>query len=301
MNIAILGASGCLGKNLIKRLLETPDNIITGSYMSESEIPLDIPQQRVTWQKVNLLEPSSAEAFLDGCDVLIYLIHSLTAKNFEQLDIQLANAAGTAAYKTGIKKIIYMGGIVPENQKASPHLTSRAETGKALASFGIPVAEVRASILLETCSSSYLIVYYLAKRLPLMVTPKWLNSLCAPIALEDAVIFIEALLGRKVMGHEIFEIGSDIIRYRDLLTLCGKSIRGVRNIIIPVPFFSIRLSSLWIQLVTGVPNSVGTALAEGLRTNTIPSKNRFKEITGKDPIPVEIVLSNLAKKMEKLH
>lgn len=83
-----------------------------------------------------------------------------------------------------------------------------------------PVGEVRASILLATCSASYLIVYYLAKRLPVMITPLWLNSLCAPIALEDAVDFIERLLLKSIKGHEIFEIGSDIIRYRDLLALC---------------------------------------------------------------------------------
>lgn len=299
MNIAILGAPGCLGRNLIIKLLEAPDNFITGSYMSEKEIPLEIPVQRVKWQKVDLSDTSSTEAFMSGCDVLIYLIHSLTSKNFRQLDLQLANATGKAANKTGVKRIIYMGGIVPADEKASPHLTSRAETGKELASHGIPVAEIRASILLGTCSASYQIVYYLAKRLPLMVTPKWLNSLCAPIALEDAVTFINALLYREIKGHEIFEIGSDIIRYRDLLTLCGKSIHGVRNTIIPVPFFSIKLSSLWIQLITGIPNTVGTALAEGLRTNTIPTNNRFKEITGKDPIPLETVLSELAKKMAK--
>lgn len=299
MNIAILGAPGCLGRNLIIKLLEAPDNFITGSYISEKEKPLEIPVQRVKWQKVDLSDTSSTEAFMSGCDVLIYLIHSLTSKNFRQLDLQLANATGKAANKTGVKRIIYMGGIVPADEKASPHLTSRAETGKELASHGIPVAEIRASILLGTCSASYQIVYYLAKRLPLMVTPKWLNSLCAPIALEDAVTFINALLYREIKGHEIFEIGSDIIRYRDLLTLCGKSIHGVRNTIIPVPFFSIKLSSLWIQLITGIPNTVGTAPAEGLRTNTIPTNNRFKEITGKDPIPLETVLSELAKKMAK--
>ena len=241
----------------------------------------------------------SAGQFLGGADVLIYLIHSLGAKNFEELDIQLANAAGTAAKKAGVKKIIYLGGIVPEGKEASPHLTSRMKTGQALASHGIPVAEVRASILLETCSVSYLIVYFLAKRLPVMITPRWLNSLCAPIALTDAASCLAALVQREIRGHEIYEIGSDIVRYRDLLSLCGKAIRGGRNIIIPVPFFPIYFSSLWIQLITGVPNSVGVALAEGLKTNTVPSRNRFREVTGRDPIPVQDVLKRLAQEMQK--
>lgn len=298
MKIAILGAPGCVGRNLINKLLEYHDNKILGSYLSEKEIPQDILSNNLTWRKVNLFDSDSAENFLKGSEILIYLIHSLGSKNFDKLDIQLANAAGNASKKVGVKKIIYLGGIVPENQDASPHLISRARTGQALASYGIPVAEVRASILLETCSASYLIVYYLAKRLPIMITPKWLNSLCAPISLQDAVTVIAELVKKEIKGHEIFEIGSDIIRYRDLLSYCGKSIRGIKNIVIPVPFFAVGLSSLWIQLFTGVPNAVGRALAEGLRTDTIPSKNRFKEITGREPIPITNVLDVLAKKMQ---
>ena len=217
------------------------------------------------------------------------------AKNFEELDIRLANSAGNAARNIGIKKIIYLGGIVPDSRNVSPHLVSRMKTGQALASHEIPVAEVRASILLATCSMSYLIVYFLAKRLPVMITPRWLNSLCAPIALEDAASFLAALVPRDIKGHEVFEIGSDIVRYRDLISLCGKSIRGVKSIIIPVPLFAVNLSSRWIQLITGIPNSVGEALAEGLKSDTIPSKNRFREVTGKDPIPIQSVLKTCGR------
>ena len=297
MYVAILGAPGCVGKHLIRKLLEATECSILASCRAESEIPQDLQSDRLTWKQVNLFDPSSARKFLHEADIAIYLIHSLGAKNFETLDIQLAHAAGQAAQEAGVKKIIYLGGIVPKDQQASPHLKSRMQTGLALAAHGIPVAEVRASILLETCSASYLIVYYLAKRLPVMITPQWLNSLCAPIALGDAAACIAALVSREIKGHEIFEIGSDIVRYRDLLSLCGKSMRGFRNAIIPIPMFAVHLSALWIQLITGVPNSVGVALAEGLKTNTIPSNNRFKEVTGRDPIPLERVLKELAEKM----
>jgi uncharacterized protein YbjT (DUF2867 family) len=299
MNIAILGAPGCVGRTITKKFLDSSQYKIIASYRIEEEIPRDIQNDRLIWKQVDLLNPSSAENFLQGSDVLIYLIHSLGAKNFEELDIRLANSAGNAARHVGIKKIIYLGGIVPDSRNVSPHLISRMKTGQALASHGIPVAEVRASILLATYSMSYLIVYFLAKRLPVMITPRWLNSLCAPIALEDAASFLTALVPRDIKGHDIFEIGSDIVRYRDLISLCGKSIRGVKNIIIPVPLFAVNLSSRWIQLITGIPNSVGEALAEGLKSDTIPSKNRFREVTGKDPIPVHSVLKQLAEEMQK--
>ena len=302
MKIAILGAPGCVGRHLIAELLNNSDLHISASCRSENEIPKDLQNDRLIWKQVDLLDPGSAEDFLHQVEVLIYLIHSLGAKNFEQLDTQLANAAGHAAKTTGIKKIVYLGGIVPKDQKASPHLMSRMKTGEALASYGIPVAEVRASILLATCSMSYLIVYNLARRLPVMITPRWLNSLCAPIALEDAVSCLSALVQREIIGHDIFEIGSDVVRYRDLISLCGKSLHGMKNIIIAVPAFAIHLSALWIELMTGVPNSVALALAEGLRTDTVPSKNRFREITGRDPVPLEYVLKQLAEEMkEKMH
>src|SRR4030066_681235 len=297
MKIAILGAPGCVGRNLIKMLLESPEYEIIASYRKKQDTEA-LQHERLFWRQVDLFDITSAENFLRGADVLIYLIHSLGAKDFEFLDVQFSNTAGHAAQHVGSKKIIYLGGIVPSGKRVSPHLLSRMKTGQALASYNIPIGEVRASILLATCSASYLIVYYLAKRLPVMITPRWLNSLCAPIALEDAASVLVGLISMPVKGHEIFEIGSDIVRYRDLLARCGKEVRGIKNIIIPVPLFAIHLSALWIQLITGVPNSVGTALAEGLRSNTVPSHNRFREVTGRDPLPLEVVLKRLAEEMK---
>lgn len=297
MHIAILGASGCVGQYLIKTLLESPQHEIIASYRKRQDAE-KFQHNRLTWRQVDLNNASSTENFLCCAEVLIYLIHSLGARNFEQLDVQLANSAGHAAQQVGIKKIIYLGGIIPAGKQASPHLTSRMKTGETLASYGIPVGEVRASILLATCSSSYLIAYHLSKRLPLMITPQWLNSLCAPIALEDAVSVLEGLISHPIHGHEIFEIGSDIVRYRDLLAFCGKSIHGFKNIIISIPLFAIHLSALWIQLITRVPNNIGIALAEGLRSNTVPLQNRFREVTKRDPVPLESVLKRLSEEMK---
>lgn len=298
MKIAVLGASGCVGQNLIKRLLDSSGNEVIAAF-SKKEKTEALQHDRLTWRQVNLLDASSAENFLHGAETLFYLIHSLAAKNFAELDIKLSNAAGLAAQQVGVGKILYLGGIIPGGQKLSPHLESRMKTGQALASYGIPVGEVRASVLLAICSLSYLMVYYLARRLPLMITPRWVSSLCAPIALEDAVSVLEKLVSRPVNGHEIFEIGSDVVRYRDLLALCGKSIRGFKNIIIPVPLITIQASSRWIELLTGVPNNIGMALAEGLINDTIPSHNRFREITGRDPVPLESVLYRLAEEMRR--
>jgi putative NADH-flavin reductase len=107
MNIAILGAPGCVGQNLIKKLLKKPEHKVIASYRTENEIPEDLQHDHLAWKQVNLLDESSARSFLRGAEILIYLIQSLGAKNFEQLDIQLANAAGKASPGCN-KKTIYL-------------------------------------------------------------------------------------------------------------------------------------------------------------------------------------------------
>lgn len=301
MCIAILGATGCVGQCLVNKLIKSTRHEVIASYRSEGSINKGLRIPRVDWRNVDLQDSFSVQKFLSGAEVLVYLVHSLGSSKFESLDVELAKHTADVAKKTGIIKIIYLSGIIPRQQTLSPHLRSRMLNGEALASSGIPVAEVRASILLGTCSASYRIVYFLAKRLPIMITPRWLNSLCAPIAIEDAVDTIVALVTWDISGHKIFEIGSDVLRYRDLLALCGESIRGYRNIIVPVPFFAISLSSLWIELITGVSNSVARALAESLINDTVYSHNSFKELTGKDPAPVDKALCELAQKMKERH
>lgn len=299
MQVAILGATGCVGRNLIKKLITSNEHDIIAACRSENKTDKSLVSQRVAWRTVNLEYPESIRNFLQGAEVLVYLVHSLKSSGFESLDKMYAHKTGEAARKTGVKKIIYLSGIIPRHGKLSHHLKSRRETGDALAAHGISVGEVRASVLLGTCSASYRMIYYLAKRLPVMITPKWLNSLCAPIALEDAVEVLETLIKRDIKGHEIFEIGSDIMHYRDLLSLCGRSTHGYANVIFPVPFFAISLSSLWVKFITGVPNSIARALAESLVNDSVYSNNRFKEITGHDPKPVEDVLKECAEQMKK--
>ncbi|MCF6147115.1 MAG: NAD(P)H-binding protein [Candidatus Kuenenia sp.] len=299
MQVAILGATGCVGRNLIKKLITSNEHDIIASCRYENKIDKSLISQRLEWRTVNLEYSESIKEFLQGAEVLVYLVHSLQSSGFESLDKMYAHKVGEVVCKADIKKIIYMSGIIPRHEKLSHHLKSRMETGEALASHGISVGEVRASILLGTCSASYRMIYYLAKRLPLMITPKWLNSLCAPIALDDAVEALEALINREIEGHEIFEIGSDIMRYCDLLSLCGKSTHGYENAIFTVPFFAISLSSLWIEFITGVPNSIARTLAESLVNDSVYSNNRFKEITGHDPKPVKDVLKECAEQMKK--
>lgn len=301
MQVAILGATGCVGSNLVNKLIKSNEHEIIASYRSDKKVESGLRDAQIEWRKVDLKIPASTQDFLKGADVLVYLIHSLESSKYESLDLKLAHQVANVAQVVGIKKIIYLSGIAPKRQRLSHHLKSRVDTGIALAAHGVNVGEIRASILLGACSVSYRIVYLLAKRLPLIITPRCLNSLCTPIALEDAVDAIESLIPRSVEGHEIFEIGSEVLRYRDLVALCGKEMHGYRNITITLNFNAISLFALCIALTTGVSHNLARALAESLMDDTVYSHNHFKEITGRDPIPVVKALRKCLKDMKREH
>jgi uncharacterized protein YbjT (DUF2867 family) len=149
MNVGIIGARGCVGAALIEKIIDSTDYVITASYRRDEET--GNANERVQWKRINLYDDLGTEEFLEDVDVLVYLVHSLGVKRFEELDHRFAERTGKFAKKMGVEKIIYLGGIIPKNEGLSAHLRSRQETGRALANHEVPVAEVRASILLGVC------------------------------------------------------------------------------------------------------------------------------------------------------
>lgn len=301
MRVAILGATGCVGRSLTKKLIKSKEHEIIASYRSVSKIDIGLLGRKIEWRRIDVHGTEEMQKFLQGVDVLVYLIHSLESSGYERIDLKIAHKVANAAKAVGVKKIIYLSGIIPKGRKLSHHLKSRVDTGLALAGHGISVGEVRASILLGAGSASYRIVHFLAKCLPLLVTPRCLNSLCTPIALEDAVDVIRSLINRDISGHEVYEIGSDILRYRDIVSLCGKIMHGYKTIIITVPLLTMPLSVLWIRFITGTSRNLARALTESLTTNTIYTHNSFKDITGRNPIPIEQALRKCIKDMKTRH
>jgi uncharacterized protein YbjT (DUF2867 family) len=281
--IAVMGATGCIGRHLLPLL---KGKVVAG-YRSKP----GPHYSHVKWKKIS--DPD----FLKGCDVLFYLIHSLGKKNFEELDKQLAIDTAKRAKDAGIKKIIYLGGIV-HKKHSSPHLQSRAITGKFLGSTGIPVAEVRASIILARESSSFDICYRLATRLPIMITPKWLRRKCAPIGINDVVVFLESISHKKITKHTIYDIGSTVMEYRELLQEISMALHGKKRHIYTVPFVALKPSSIWVSMVTWYPYNLVQHLVGSLIIDTIPQPNMFKKIVGKDPMPVRIVVKNIIKEIK---
>jgi uncharacterized protein YbjT (DUF2867 family) len=276
LKILVAGASGYVGGHLVPKLME-----LNYSIRCLARNPEKIRARN--WSNVEIvkgdvLEPETLQSGFQGVDIAYYLIHSMgTKENFESLDIQAARNFGKAAKQAGTKRIIYLGGLAGESKELSPHLKSRQETGKALAESGVPVTELRASIIIGSGSASFEIIRDLTKKLPLMITPKWVKSLCEPIAIKNVLEYLLACVDEPRTIDQVLEIGGgEILSYRKMMKSVAE-VMGKKILMIPVPVLTPRLSAYWLNIVTTVPMSIAHPLVEGLRNDSICTDFRIRD------------------------
>tara|TARA_Y100000768_G_scaffold388999_2_gene389978 strand:+ start:13121 stop:14494 length:1374 start_codon:yes stop_codon:yes gene_type:complete len=267
--VVIAGASGFVGKALLETL---GDNYaLTGISRSGRS-----SNSHCRWVKGDLFSMLDCELALEGQDYAIYLVHSMlpSAKlvqgDFQDYDLVLADNFARAAAKTGIKKIIYLGGIIPEGESLSPHLESRLEVERTLASSGVPVISLRAGLIIGREGSSFQIMRNLVRKLPIMFCPSWTATLSSPIDLRDVCQIIAWSLDRTENETHVYDIGgADTLSYKEMMQRLAKKLNLMR-IMFPVPFFSPGLSKLWVTLITGAPKNLVYPLVESLKSQMIP-------------------------------
>lgn len=225
----------------------------------------------------DLLTGQGLEAALRGVKTAYYLVHSLgSSGSFQQDDRRAADNFGREAARAGVERIIYLGGLGHEGQDLSIHLRSRHETGRVLRESGVPVLELRASIVIGSGSLSFEMVRALVERLPVMITPRWVYTIAQPIAVEDVIAYLRASADVPMTGSETFEIGgADQVSYGGIMAEYARQ-RGLKRIMIPVPLLTPRLSGLWLGLVTPVYARVGRQLVGGMKNPTIVSDDRAR-------------------------
>ncbi len=240
----------------------------------------------------DVLDPSSLGPALEGVDTAYYLIHSMGEKSdFERSDRIAARNFAEAASSAGVRRIVYLGGLGDADEELSPHLRSRHEVGAILGSVGIPVLEFRASIVLGSGSLSFELVRALTERLPLMVTPRWVDVRAQPIAIEDLLRYLVQALDLPLNRSRIVEIGGpDQLSYGELMREYARQ-RGLRRWMLRVPVLTPRLSSLWLGLVTPLYARVGRKLIESIRHPTVVRDPAPARAFSVRPMPVPAAIS----------
>ncbi|MBC7643892.1 MAG: DUF2867 domain-containing protein, partial [Thermoleophilia bacterium] len=228
----------------------------------------------------DVCDADSLDIALVDVDVAYYLVHSMSGSvpDFHAADLKAARTFGAACQRAGVARIVYLSGLGAEDDdQLSEHLQSRHETGVALAEAGVPVTELRAAIVVGSGSASFEIIRDLVRKLPVMVTPRWVNSLCEPIAIRDVVTYLIRVLDEPRTIGEVLEIGSgEQLTYATLMKVLAEEM-GRKVYIYTVPILTPRLSSYWLHLVTSVDVHVARPLVEGLRNDVICTDRRITE------------------------
>lgn len=266
--ILLTGASGYVGGRLLKALGKKGHSLRCLARNPEHLRSKTDPGIELVAGDV--LDKTTLIPALQGIHTAYYLVHSMgAAGDFEEEDRQAARNFGAAASQAGVRRIIYLGGLGESKSKLSAHLRSRQEVGCILRESGVPVIEFRASIVIGSGSLSFEMIRTLTERLPVMIAPRWVATLAQPIAIEDLIAYLAAAAELPVEQSGIFEIGgSDQVSYGDIMREYARQ-RGLRRLIIPVPFLTPRLSSLWLALITPLYARIGRKLIASMLSPTV--------------------------------
>lgn len=302
MNLLLTGANGYIGLRLLPSLLEAGHSVIA-LVRDKRRFPAEefhFAEGQLQVLEGDLLQPDSLPRLPENLAAAYYLVHSMGGSgDFAELEQEAA--ANFTKWISGAhcERAIYLGGLGDEGNDLSKHLLSRREVERILQSGSAAVTVLRASIIVGSGSASFEIVRDLAEKLPLMICPKWVNTKCQPIAIRDVIHYLTGLLAVPATRNRTFDIGGpEVLRYRDLLAGYAE-VRGLKRTFIPVPFFSPKLSSWWLFLMTSTRFSLAQALVSSMKNATVCQEDSIRELVSAENssyrVAVERALSRIAQ------
>ncbi|WP_447877261.1 DUF2867 domain-containing protein [Serratia fonticola] len=260
--ILVLGASGYIGQHLIPRLTEQGHEITAAArrieWLEEQNWP------HVSCRYVDVYRPETLTAALWQIDAVYYLIHGMgDGDDFIEKERQAAENLRDALRGSNVKQVIFLGALQPEGS-SSPHLIARKLTGEILRQSGIPVTELRASIVVGPGSAAFEIMRDMVYNLPILTPPRWVRSKSSPVALDNLLTYLTGLLQHPAQENRIFDVaGPEYISYQTMFERFIK-ISGKKRWLIPVPLPTRFISVWFISMITSVPTSIASALIQGL-------------------------------------
>ncbi len=225
-------------------------------------------------------DAGSLHGALEGCDAAYYLVHSLDSADFRRRDRQAAEAFGDAAAAEQLGQVVYLGGLGSDRDELSEHLASRREVEEILRS-RVPTTVLRAGIIVGDGGISWEMLRQLVANLPVMVTPKWVQTRTQPVAIDDVIAFLIGVLGTEAALGEVFDVGGpEVLTYSEMLDTVGHLPGGRLRLLIPVPVLSPQLSAHWLRLITDVDVQTARALVESMSNEVVVRDRRIEELTG---------------------
>jgi uncharacterized protein YbjT (DUF2867 family)/uncharacterized protein YndB with AHSA1/START domain len=261
--VLVTGASGYVGGRLVPALLAAG---VTVRCLARTPAKLTAAPWRDAVEVVRGEVGGDLAEAMAGVDVAVYLVHSIgQGEGWAERELEDATSFSQSAAKAGIRRIVYLGGLGHDDDVLSAHLQSRHDVGRALAASRLELVELRAGVIIGSGSASFEMLRYLVEVLPVMVTPRWVDTKCQPIAIADIVrLLFAAVTGEGDLGG-VYEVGGpDVVSYSEMMSLYAELAGLARRRLIRVPLLTPGLSSHWVGLVTPVPVPLARELVESL-------------------------------------
>jgi uncharacterized protein YbjT (DUF2867 family) len=292
--VLVLGATGYVGGRLVPQLLEAghPVRCLARSPRKVSGAPW---AGRVEVVEGDLLALDTLPAAFAGVRAVYHLVHMMgTNPDFERADRRAATNVAWAAAHAGVERIVYLGGLGEDDEATSPHLRSRAEVGRILLGSDVPTTVLRAAVIIGSGSASFEMLRHLVEKLPVMVTPRWVNTRVQPIAIRDVLRYLVGVLDERTERDHVYDIGGpEVLTYADMMRRYAQVAGLPPRLIVKVPVLTPALSSYWVNLVTPVPFGLAKPLVLSLSVEVVarPDGEDIRAVVPGAPLPYDEALA----------
>ncbi len=300
MRILVTGATGYIGKRLIPLLIQQGHTVICavrGKLRIENRFE---DEEKISGIEVDFLIPETLKNIPNNIDAAYYLIHSMTnsVSKFQEMEEQCARNFKNRIENTNCEQVIYLSGITNDS-KLSKHLLSRKNVEQTLKSSKYALTVFKAGIIVGSGSSSFEIIRDLVEKLPVMITPKWLNTKTQPIAIRDVLSFLINALGtKKVYNHSYDIFGPEVLNYKNMLLQFAK-IRKLKRYIITIPIMTPKLSSYWLYFVTSTSYKLAQTLVNSMGIEIIGKPSNINKLLQVSPMTYEKAVNLAFIKIEQ--
>ncbi|MDA3911607.1 MAG: SDR family oxidoreductase [Bacteroidales bacterium] len=299
MKLLLTGASGYIGKRLLPILVEKGHDVTCCVRDVKRFNPPQSLRSKIQIIQIDLLKNDTLDNIPKDIDAAYYLVHSMSVSaNYQALEQESAINFRNAIDKTNVKHVVYLSGIVNE-EALSKHLLSRKNVEHELGKGNYHLTTLRAGIIVGSGSASFEIMRDLVEKLPVMITPKWLNTKCQPIGISDVIIMLSKTVFNTKTYDRDFDIGGpDIMSYKEMLLEFAR-IRNLKRNIFTIPVMTPRLSSYWLYFVTSTSYKLAIALVNSMKVEVICRNDDINKILNIQPVKYETALKTAFSKIEK--